>query len=125
MAKKKNMQKPSSGKGTAKQQNKRFQPHFRKFQNARFTGHPQYVYDEEGRKYKVLGITSSPKTNGVLNIRLEKNPEPDNSNTDYVRPKPDKVDKGVKNSRLKGWKFSENDKKKVRTIIDTHDKKKR
>lgn len=33
---------------------KRFQPHFRKFKNAKFTGHPQYVYDESGREYKVL-----------------------------------------------------------------------
>ena len=104
--------------------NKRFQPHFRKFKNAKFTGHPQYVYDEQGREYKVLGITSSPKTNGVLNVRLERNPEPNNSKVAYVRPKTDKVDKGVRNERLKGWKFSDNDKKKVRTIIDTHDKKK-
>lgn len=121
MTKKKNT--PSRGKGTAKQQNKRFQPHFRKAYNGKFTGHPQYVYDEEGRKYKVLGITSSPKTNGILNIRLEKNPEPDNPKTAYVRPKPDKENKGAFGERLKGWKFSENDKKKVRTIIDTHEKK--
>lgn len=118
MAKKK---KTSSIKNSA---NKRFQPHFRKFQNAKFTGHPQYVYDEKGREYKVLGITSSPMTNGILNVELECNPEPKNTITAYVKPKPDKVDKGVKNTRLKGWKFSENDKKKVRNIIDTHNKKK-
>ena len=104
--------------------NKRFQPHFRKFKNAKFTGHPQYVYDEQGREYKVLGITSSPVTNGVLNVKLERNPEPNNSKTTYVRSKPDKVSKGVRNEKLNGWKFSENDKKKVRTIIDTHKKKK-
>lgn len=109
---------------TEKKTNKRFQPHFRKFKNAKFTGHPQYVYDEQGREYKVLGITSSPKTNGVLNVRLESNPEPNNSKPAYVRAKPDKVDKGVRNERLKGWKFSESDKKKVRSIIDTHEKKK-
>lgn len=33
----------------------RFQPHFRKFKNAKFTGHPQYVYDEDGNRYKVIG----------------------------------------------------------------------
>ncbi|PWM71834.1 MAG: hypothetical protein DBX59_07900 [Bacillota bacterium] len=105
-------------------ENKRFQPHFRKAYNGKFTGHPQYVYDEQGREYKVLGITSSPKTNGVLNVRLEHNPEPNNPKTAYVRPKPDSENKGAFGDRLKGWKFSESDKKKVRTIIDTHNKKK-
>ena len=104
---------------------KRFQPHFRKFKNAKLTGHPQYVYDECGRQYKVLGITSSPQTNGVLNVKLEKNPEPNNSKTAYVRTTPDKVDKGVRNDKLKGWKFTGKDKEKVRIIIDTHDKKKK
>lgn len=104
--------------------NQRFQPHFRKFKNAKFTGHPQFVYDEEGREYKVLGITSSPKTNGVLNVKLERNPEPNNNKPAYVRPVPDKVDKGVRNDKLKGWKFTPNDKKKVHGIIDAHNKKK-
>ncbi len=103
---------------------KRFQPHFRKFKNAKFTGHPQYVYDDIGKEYKVLGITSSPKTNGVANIKLERNPEPKNTKTAYVRVNPDKVEKGVRNEQLKGWKFSDNDKKKVRNIIESHEKKK-
>lgn len=104
-------------------QKKRFQPHFRKAHNGKFTGHPQYIYDEEGQKYKILGITSSPKTNGILNIELEANPEPKNPNKAYIRPKPDKEKKGAFGNRLKGWKFSEKDKKKVRTVIDTHFKK--
>lgn len=47
---------------------KGFQPHFRKFRNAKFTGHPQYVYDEDGRSYKVIGITKSNTTNSVSSI---------------------------------------------------------
>ena len=82
------------------------------------------MYDEHGREYKVLGITSSDKTNGVMNVRLECNPEPNNPNKAYVRTKPDKVDKGVDNKRLKGWKFSANDKKKVQKIIADSEKKK-
>lgn len=113
---------PSRNNGTAN--NKRFQPNFRKFKNSKFTGHPQYVYDEQGREYKVLGITSSPQTNGVLNVRLEQNPEPNNSKPAYIRPKPDTVNKGVRNERLKGWKFADNDKKKVHAIIDEDKKKK-
>lgn len=104
---------------------KRFQPHFRKFKNAKLTGHPQYVYDENGKQYKILGITSSPQTNGILNVKLEKNPEPNNSKQAYVRPVPDKVNKGVRNDKLKGWKFTGKDKEKVRIIIETHEKKKK
>lgn len=52
---------------------------------------------------------------------LEKNPEPGNNNTAYIRTKPDKVKKGVKNEKLKGWSFSKNDKKKVREIIESND----
>ena len=105
-----------------KKTKKRFQPHFRKFRNAKITGHPQYVYDEEGRKYKVIGITESPSTNGVLNIELDKNPEPNNPKKAYIRPKPDKVDKGVKNKRLSGWKLSDADKKKVQAVIGNEKK---
>lgn len=103
---------------------KRFQSHFRKFHDKKTTGHPQYVYDEDGRVYKVIGITSSPKTNGVDNILLECNPEPNNKETAYIRPKPDVMDKGIDNKRLIGWRFSANDKKKVREVIDSSDKKK-
>lgn len=106
-------------------ENKRFQPHFRKFHDKTTTSHPQYVYDECGRQYKILGITSSPQTNGVLNVKLEKNPEPNNSDTAYVRPVPNHINKGVRNDKLKGWKFTGKDKEKVRIIIETHDKRKK
>lgn len=102
----------------------RFQKHFRKFHDGKLTGHPQYVYDEDGRQYKIIGVTKSPKTDGVWNIELDCNPEPNNSAKAYIRPKPDKVNKGVKNKRLKGWKFSETDKKKVQAVIDKANKKK-
>lgn len=104
--------------------NNRFQSHFRKFRNAKFTGHPTYVYDEEGRRYKVIGITSSSSTNGVSNIPLDVNPEPNNPEKAYIRPKPDTVDKGVENVRLKGWRFVASDKPKVQAVIDSDKKKK-
>ena len=105
--------------GPKKGAEKRFQP-----QNAKFTGHPQYVFDENGVEYKVIGITSSPETNGVLNVRLERNPEPNNKSAAYVRPRPDKVNKGVRNEKLKGWKFSNNDKKTVLDLIKNRNNKK-
>lgn len=107
-----------------KNKKNRIQPHFRKFHDKKTTAHPQYVYDEDGRQYKVLGITSAPETNGVPNVLLEHNPEPNNSSTAYVRPRPDKINKGIRNDKLKGWKFADNDKKKVHNIIHKNEKKK-
>ena len=115
--------KKPSAKLTAKKEN-RFQRHFRKFHSKETTGHPSYVFDEEGNKYKILGITGSPTTNGVLNVKLKKNPEPNNSRDAYVRPNPTEINKGVRNEKLKGWKFSEEDKKSVNAIIDKHATKK-
>jgi len=103
---------------------KRFQPHFRKFHDKKTTGHPQYVFDENGRKYRVIGITSSPKTNGIINVQLEVNPEPGNTEPAFVRPNPDEIDKGTRNEKLKGWKLSGNDKQKVKKIIEESDNKK-
>ena len=103
--------------------NNRFQRHFRKFHSKETTGHPSYVFDEQGKVYKVIGITSSSKTNNVLNIALTKNPEPNNNKQSYINPKVKEIKKGTKNIKLKGWKFSNEDKKKVQIIIDKHFKK--
>lgn len=100
-----------------------FQRHFRKFHTKETSGHPSFVYDEKGNEYKVVGVTSSPRTNGVLNIQLKKNPEPGNTNKAYIRPKPMKINKGVRNTKLKGWTFSSEDKKVVQEVIDLHDRK--
>ena len=117
MAKNKNNTPSDSGSN-------RFQRHFRKFKFGKFTGHPQYVYDEDGNEYKVIGLTQSSHTNGVANIPLDKNPEPNNSEQAYIRPKPDRVNKGVRNERLKGWRFADSDKPKVQAVIDGSKKKK-
>lgn len=105
--------------------NKRFQRHFRKFHAKKTTGHPQYVYDEDGKVYKIIGITEAPVTNGEKNIPLDKNPEPGKSSKAYLRPKADVIDKGVRNDKLKGWKFIESDKKKVEEIISSKKSKKK
>lgn len=115
--------KKPSAKPTEKKEN-RFQRHFRKFHSKETTGHPSYVFDEEGNKYKILGITGSPTTNGVLNVKLKKNPEPNNNDDAFVHTQPSEIKKGVRNKKLKGWKFSEEDKKRVNAIIDKHSEKK-
>lgn len=104
---------------------KRFQRHFRRFHDKTTTAHPQYVYDEDGREYKVIGVTKSAITNGVDNIPLDKNPEPNNPVKAYLRPKPDKINKGIRNEQLKGWKFASSDKPKVQAVIDGANKGKK
>ena len=116
--------KKSDSKSDKTEKSKRFQRHFRKFHSKETTGHPSYVYDENGKVYKVIGITSGRKTNDILNIRLEKNPEPNNPKPAYIQPKTKEVSKGAKNERLKGWKFSDVEKKKVQEVIDKNEKKK-
>lgn len=103
---------------------KRFQGHFRKFRNGTLTGHPQYVFGEDGKVYQIIGITTGAETNGVQNIPLDKNPEPGNDRQAYIRPKTGTVKKGVANSKLNGWKFAESDKQKVKKVIDGNKKKK-
>ena len=96
----------------------RFQRHFRKFHSKQTTGHPAYVYDKKDGKYRFVGITQSNKTNGVANIPFDKNPEPSNNKPAYLRPEPMSLPTGVRNDKLKGWKFTDADKKKVQAVID-------
>ena len=98
--------------------NGRFQRHFRKFHGKETTGHPSYVFGQNGKVYKVIGITRGSSTNGVQNILLDKNPEPNNPDKAYLRPKPIDVPAGTKNEKLKGWHFADSDKPKVQAIID-------
>lgn len=104
---------------------KKFQTHFRKFHDKKTTAHPQYVYGEDGKKYKILGITESSKTNGVANVLLDRNPNPDSNKTAYVRTQPDTINKGVRNEKLKGWSFDDSDKPKIMKILGTDKRKKR
>ena len=106
---------------------KRFQRHFRKFHGKETTGRPSYVYDNNGKVYKVVGITGGSSTNGVDNIPLDVNPEPNNKNKAYIRPTPIEVPNGTKSTKLNGWKFAASDKPKVQSVIDkgTNSKKKK
>lgn len=105
----------------AAQTNNHFQRHFRKFHSKETTGHPQYVYGENGKDYKALGITESPITNGVSNIPLIINPEPNSNKSAYILPKTNLINKGVRNEKLKGWKISNADKQTVQKVIDDNE----
>lgn len=127
---------------------KEFQRHFRKVHNAKYTGHPVYVFDEDGKDFLVLGITKSRETDGILNIPLTKDPEPkkakkqaqkevqtevqaeaqeekqdgetekeQEAEKSYLRPKVERLRKGVSSVVQKGWSFSRKDKKTVSDLI--------
>lgn len=81
-------------------------------------GHPTYVYAKIGDDYKYIGITHSPITKGVRNIKLEVNPDPKDKSSSYVRPKPEKADRSKFGKRLDKWRFSDKDKAKIKTLID-------
>lgn len=104
--------------------NNRFQRHFRKFHGKQTTGHPTYVVDNDGKVYRVIGITESGVTNGISNIPLDKNPEPNSKKPAYIRPTLIVVPTGTKSTKLKGWKFAGSDKSKVQAVIDGKGKKK-
>ena len=102
----------------------RFQRHFRQFHCKETTGHPSYVYDETKMEYKTITLTSHSTTNGKENIPLDKNPNPKQpKEKSYLHPDSTKIKKGTRNEKLKGWKFAESDKGKVKAVIENGKKK--
>lgn len=89
---------------------------FRKGNTAKTLGHPTYIYAQEGKKLKYIGITHSAVTENTKNIELEQNPEPGNNTKAYIRPKPAEAHKASFGKKLKGWTFSKKDKEKVEAV---------
>lgn len=97
--------------------------------NAR-TGHPAFIVkvykdSKKNKKVEFIGITEAPKTHGTKNIRLDVNPEPNNTTKAHLRPKTEHVDLKEKTfgPNLTDWKFADSDKPKVKTIIEKSNKK--
>lgn len=95
---------------------------FRKNNNKDGKGHPSYIYAKVGNKYKFIGITHSKITDGIANIQLEKNPEPGNNTVAYIRPTTQEAHRSSFGKKLSKWSFSDNDKEKVRKIIEDNEK---
>ena len=87
------------------------------FRTHKENGHPSYIYQKVGSRYKYIGITHSAVTQGVKNIRLDENPNPKDKSPAYARPKPkqDKVKK-FKKTTLPNWKMSKLDKQKIKPL---------
>ena len=87
---------------------------FRKNNTKKYKGHPTYIYAQIGDEFLFVGITHSEITNGVKNIKLDKNPNPKDKKNAYFRPFTDKMGKSSFGKKLKGWTISENDKNKIK-----------
>ena len=90
---------------------------FRKNNSNEGKSHPTYIYALVGKKYKYIGITHAEITDGITNIPLEKNPESGNKTKAHIRPKTQESHRSNFGKKLKGWSFSDNDKKKVNEVI--------
>lgn len=89
---------------------------FRKKNDNEGTGHPTYIYAKIGNKFKYIGMTHSEITNGVKNIKLDKNPNPEDERDSYMHPTPQNADASRFGKKLKEWKLAESDKPKVDAI---------
>ena len=48
--------------------------------------HPVYIFAKVGKKFRFVGITHSNITDGMNNIPLTKNPNPNDKEPSYFRP---------------------------------------
>ena len=95
----------------------KFHKHFRKLNNKKGQGHPSYIYEEEGRDYRFVGITHAELTDGNPNIPLKKNPDPADKRKAFARPRPDKAQKSGFGKRLDKWRLSKCDTEAVEDTI--------
>lgn len=90
---------------------------FRRRRGGGGEGHPTHIYRKVGSTYEFIGITHSDVTRGVKNIKLDKNPNPRDKQTAYLKSMPERAStrefhKQVENN----WKFAKSDLSKVEQI---------
>ena len=97
-----------------------FKKHFRVNRSKEASVHPAYVIRKKGDDYDYIGLTHSPFTDGKRNVRLRKNPNPNDNRISYMRPffRSGPIKK-FSRKKIRGWKFAKRDKKKIRRISRT------
>ncbi len=93
---------------------------FRKYKKS---GHPAYIFEKVGDEFRFLGITHSKIDKGTTNIELEKNPDPEDNGTAYIKIKSEQDKQNRFGEAKKKWKLHSNDKKKVAKIIKSNKKR--
>jgi hypothetical protein len=104
---------------------KRSDKEFRKLNSKSGGGYPAYIYVKNGDTYDFVGITHSDVTHGTKNIKLDKNPSPDDDRDSYIRPNTGSENRSSFGKRLTGWRFADSDKGKVQEVIDKNKKPKK
>ena len=83
------------------------------FRKEKETGHPAYIYAKIGNKFKYIGITHSKITEGMENIKLDNNPNPNDTKESYIRPYSQQKSINKFKKVLIGWFLSKSDKDKI------------
>lgn len=86
------------------------------FRKNKVSGHPAYIYAKVGNDYKFIGITHSKITDGMQNIKLDKNPNPKDKKSAYALPKSDKAKTNNFKATEKGWRLGKSDRAKMDKI---------
>lgn len=86
------------------------------FRKNKENGHPAYIYAKIGNEYKFIGITHSAVTEGMSNIKLDKNPNPKDKKPAFARPKAEKGRTNEFKAKERDWKLGKKDKKKISKI---------
>ncbi len=96
----------------------KFKKHFRRNNSKKVRGHPTYIYKKINDEYYFVGITHAPVTNRVKNIKLDYNPNPNDSKHSYIRPFSSKEKiKKFSNKELSDWKINKKDRPKFNRSI--------
>lgn len=88
------------------------------FRKNKISGHPAYIYAKVGNKFVFLGITHSEidSKTGKFNIRLDRNPNPLDNRTSYIKTQEEKLKENKFARPYKGWRFVDSDISKVENI---------
>ena len=91
---------------------------FRKKRTKEGKGHAGHFFEKRGKNLLGVGLTHADHTDGVKNIPLEKNPEPNpkDKRKSHVRPVLEEIEEEHLSKRLQGWEFTEKDAAMVREL---------
>ena len=71
--------------------------------------HPVFIFGQIGKEYIFFVITHKEITSGTRNIKLIKNPNPDDKEISYFRPKPKRQHKSTFSKTRRTWTINEQD----------------
>jgi len=81
------------------------------------TGHPAIIYEIRGKQYKFISVTHASITNGIRNVKLSFNPNPNDKTPTYFRPYPQMQHKDNFGERYPNWKISPSDIRKLKPYL--------